>query len=446
MRRFYRLFPVCYLLLCAVPMLILLCFGPAEPAANQTLPAAPSLTRPGGGFNDEVLTELSDYTAQRFGLRQELVTLYARLNAAVFSESATDSVILGKDGWLFYADTLADYEGASALSDRSLWSAARTLFLIQEYASTQGAEFLFVMAPNKNTLYPAYMPDRFPRAQEPGNWERLQAQLQQQGVAYVDLTEVFGQLPSPAYYKTDSHWTPYGSAVAHDAILAALGRSSDLSGETFTSAVHTGDLYAMLYPASEGGETAPVLARERTFSHVGAFRSPEDMTIRTESGSGQGSLLMFRDSFGNTLYADMAESFATACFSRSMPLRLDLLASDPAETVVVELVERNLSWLATRPPVMPAPARTLEESPAAGAAAVPVSRQPAAQLDGLICYSGAVPELDADSPILLSLDGVLYEASPAGEGEGAFTLYGPEASEVSVLYRQGGVWYAADAE
>ena len=155
---------------------------------------------------------------------------------------------------------------------------------------------------------------------------------------------------------------------------------------------------------------------------------------------------MFRDSFGNTLYADMAESFATACFSRSMPLRLDLLASDPAETVVVELVERNLSWLATRPPVMPAPARTLEESPAAGAAAVPgvpAACGPAGRPD-LLFRRGTGTGCGL-SPSCLSLDGVLYEASPAGEGEGAFTLYGPEASEVSVLYRQGGVWYAADA-
>ena len=35
-------------------------------------------------------------------------------------------------------------------------------------------------------------------------------------------------------------------------------------------------------------------------------------------------------------------------------------------------------------------------------------------LEGLVCYTGAVARLDADSPVLVSLDGAGYEATPAG--------------------------------
>ena len=443
MKRFFVLFSVCFLVLCTVPMAALLLMGPTEPAANQTLASMPQLTDRNGAFNDEYLTELSEYVDQRFGFRQELITAEAKLTAAVFRESSTDSVILGKDGWLFYSDTLDDYQGSAPMPDRAIWSAARTLALVQEQAAARGASFLFVMAPNKNTLYPQFMPDRYPRSDRPSNWDRLQAQLDREGVAYVDLVDVLSAQPEPVYYRTDSHWTPYGSALAHDAILSALGVPSALAEEPFVQGAHVGDLQEMLYPADRTAEPSPTLARERTFTALGSFRSPEDLTIRTESDGSLGSLLMFRDSFGNTLYADMAESFSKACFSRAMPIRLDLLDSEAADTLILELVERNLQWLAERPPVMAAPVRETPESlPVDGSVTVAV--QDHTQLEGLQQYSGTVPQLDEDSPVYAVLDGVCYEATPAADG--SFTLYAPAAETVQILYCLDGQWQCRNGD
>ena len=445
MKRFAMVFVVLFLLLCVTPLAAMVVLGPAEAAANQVLAAAPGLTESDGSLNDAYFSELEDYVDQRFGFRQELITLRAKLTAAVFRESATDSVILGRDGWLFYQETLADYQGTAPLSDRSIWAAARTLALLQEQAAERGAEFLFVMAPNKNTLYPQYMPARYTAADTPSNWERLQMQLDIQNVGYVDLIPVLAAEPEPVYYRTDSHWTPYGSALAHDAILAALGVDADLAAEPFVEGEHLGDLQEMLYPADTAPEASPELARPRTFTHLGSFRSPEDLTIRTESDGALGSLLMFRDSFGNTLYADMAESFSRACFSRAMPVRLDLLESESADTLVLELVERNLVRLVTEAPTMEAPQREQPKDAVRTAESVAMTRQDAAQLEGMTRYSGTIAQLDADSPVYVALDGTCYEATPAGAGEGAFTLYAPAASAGEVFYRLEGQWICSEA-
>ena len=100
------------------------------------------------------LSDAADYFAGRFGLRQELITADAAVRAAVFHESAADDVLLGTDGWLYNADTLGDFTGSSAMTERQLWCAARNLALMQEYAASRGAQLLFVCAPNKNTVYP----------------------------------------------------------------------------------------------------------------------------------------------------------------------------------------------------------------------------------------------------------------------------------------------------
>ena len=71
-------------------------------------------------------------------------------------------MILGSDGWLYYAPTLADYTRSEPMTERELWCAARTLALLQEYVEGRGGQFLFTVAPDKSSLYGGHMPD-YPR-------------------------------------------------------------------------------------------------------------------------------------------------------------------------------------------------------------------------------------------------------------------------------------------
>ena len=76
---------------------------------------------------------------------------------------------------------------------------------------------------------------------------------------------------------------------------------------------HRGDLFEMLYLASSRTEDSPALAHARSFSYADDFHAADDQRIRTSSAA-SGTLLMFRDSFGNALHADLAEDFGVALF------------------------------------------------------------------------------------------------------------------------------------
>jgi len=155
------------------------------------------------------------------------------------------------------------------------------------------------------------------------------------------------------------------------------------------------------------------------------------MVIRTVSEGKNGTLLMFRDSFGNTLHQDLAESFSQACFSRAMPYDLSMLDAD---TLIVEIVERNLVDLSTKAPLMEAPVREMEIPEHKVSAKVTV-KTAKCKLEGCVEYSGFVEgEMDWNSPVFVAVDGVVYEATPAGKTENAFTLYAPEGEHVQVLY------------
>lgn len=435
------LFLCVFLLMCLLPLVGMAITGPSEAAANEILAAPPSLTRADGSFNTAVLNDTNDYFADHFSFRQELITADAKLEAAVFSESASKDVILGKDGWLFYQSTLDDYQGQNLLSDREIWSAAHCLALMQEYAQVHDASFLFAVAPNKNTLYPQYMPDRYLRTAQPGNAARLLEALQAAGVMTADLETVFLAEDSVLYQRLDSHWNNLGAALAHDTIMDALGKNAArfYVPDRFAAVKdHDADLYQMLFPAGKEKDVQLYPAWEWSFTCDRPIRSAEDQTIRTSCTDRDGKLLMFRDSFGNALYPFMAESFGSACFSRAMPYDLSLLESESADTLVIEIVERNIGWLSSRAPILPAPVREIRV-PEVCDPSVKYACTFSEKADGTVCCSGSLDcVVDSDSPIYLVCDGTVYEASPAGSGVAPFTAYLPsQPAALQVMFYRG---------
>ena len=434
------------LALCMIPSLGMLASPSQEAGANEVLAQMPKLRDADGNWNTGYLAGLKDYAEDHFFLRQSMISAWSALNVELLRTSISDGVILGRGGWLYYEGSLNDYTGAQPLSDREIFSAARNLALVKEYAESQGARFLFTIAPNKNSLYPEHMPS-FTVFSRERNAERLAAALEEQGVAYLDLFSVIGGEAETLYFTQDSHWNSKGAALGADAVNAALGRTSSYYEGPFTAqAVHPSDLYEMLYPTGTWLEDDQVYGGGLSFEYEAPIRSPENITIMT-TREGEGSLLMFRDSFGNLLYPYLADSFGSALFSRSTDYRLDFIAQRSADDVVVELVERNLSYLVENVPQMPAP---LREAPAAARSGGSVALATAASnyVPDCVRISGTLPQKpDAASPIYLHTGEGCYEAFQLSQG--GFSLFVPEpaltAGELSVLFEANGSWTAVSA-
>lgn len=338
------LFIALFLLMCLLPSAGMLIWGESGAAANEILADAPRLTGPDGRFNARVLNDASNYIADRFALRQQLVTAWAKLNAALLHSSVDEQVLLGREGWLYYSSTLDDYAG-TRLSDAELEQIAQNLAEIQAYAESQGLSFVFTVAPNKNSLYPEYMPGAIENRHENANLPALLPYLRRYGVRYVDLYSLFegGELQ---YYRTDSHWTARGAATAADELLAAMERASSYAAGDFGSGgVHKGDLYEMLYPAARGAEEELVYLGELSYSCQNDPNGGNAITIRTENGAAEGALLCWRDSFGNSLYPYLADSFGTALFSRAASYDFTRYDIRDYDVVLIEIVERNLPRL-----------------------------------------------------------------------------------------------------
>lgn len=418
-----KIFISVFILLCLIPSLGMAFFGPSSAAANEILASKPKLRDRSGSLNPDVLGDFADYVSDRFYLRQQCVTGWSLLNAKLFGTSVDGSVVLGRDGRLYYAESLDDYMGCG-MSEDELRSVARNLALMQEYCESEGMSFVFTVAPNKNSLYPEAMPAFIPNAHSSSNAARLPAVLREESVSYADLFSAIAAQPGTLYFMTDSHWTSEGAALGADTINAALGRESSFFTGTFdTVQEHRGDLYEMLYPAGTLTET-DLTSSVFTFTTASNPNGGDAHVIECTSPGADGSLCCWRDSFGNALYPWLAQSFGESVFLRSGTYDMLYAAQRGADCVVVEIVERNIPRLAQSMPVFPAPVRQTD---------IPA-------LSGTVEGSVSSGKDSAEGYVRVSCE---LSAAMCAPGQSAFFAVGDTVYEACVLSSGGSTSVAA---
>ena len=193
-----------------------------ETTENTELASFPEL-KTDEGWNQEYLSKMGAYFEDHFALRQYWVTANASLRSHVTQSSATDQVVLGKNDWLYFSETTADYQGTNLFSEREIYAILHNLKLIQNYVQEQGSAFYLMVPPNKNSLYDENMPYYYQKGDE-SDLEMLTERFQQEGISYIDLYEAFQEKEEVLYFQRDSHWNNQGALLAYRNLMEAIGK------------------------------------------------------------------------------------------------------------------------------------------------------------------------------------------------------------------------------
>lgn len=321
---------------------------------NKKLSEMPSLYD--DGVNVDYLSDLGGYFEDHFAFRNAMVNADSLIQSGVFDVSNMSTVVKGKNGWLYYTDTLNDYLGKNTMSERGIYNVAHNLSIVEEYVEGNGADFIVTIAPNKNSLYGENMPYYYSKkASDKKNINSLSPLLKSSNINYTDLFTLFENQSETLYLKRDSHWNNKGAMLAYNELMDDLGRDHDdySTTESLRTKTEYGDLNKMLYPLSAQPEWNYYYQKNYTYKYITETESVEDAWIETESKNGSGKLLMFRDSFGNTLLPFFAEEFEKAYFSKTTPYSIeDYMSEYNPDCVVIEKVERNIDEFASAPPLM----------------------------------------------------------------------------------------------
>lgn len=326
---------------------------------NKRMAEMPAI-KEDGKFNKDYLSDLGTYFNDHFAFRNYLVDADSRIQSGVFGESNVDTVLVGTDGWLYYSATVDNYLGQNRMSDRTMNNCVHNMKLFQDYVESQGAKFVLAVPPNKNSLYGDNMPYYYSyKVSDGSDIAVMTEKFVEAGINYVDLYDLLKNQDDTMYLKRDSHWNNMGALLAYNDILDAAKVDHDsYETEIFTRKKdYVGDLNSMIYPVSSQPEWDMYLDDDIwTYQYTTDTKSVEDIKISTSCDDADGSLLMYRDSFGNTLLPYMANAFRTASFSKNIPYNIssDMAANKP-DVVVVEKVERNIKEFASDPAVFQGP-------------------------------------------------------------------------------------------
>ncbi len=362
-----------------------------------------------GSLNESFMDDAESYVVKHFGFRNEILETYTFLQEKIFRKSAVDNVIVGEDGFLFLEETADDYTGNRNITGREVFQIQRTLELMQEYVETQNGKFLFVVAPNKNSLY-----DKMPYNYIKANEQSLAVKVlkEQENIPCVDLFQVFNETGEILYYATDTHWNEQGARLTYDSVMNKLDKEhDDFQSYSTKKAMIKGDLYQMLYPKKKKNEASYPYQKERAYHFVTKTRSHEEMYIVSVNENATDSLLMFRDSFANNWIPFFSDSYKYAIYDKRATLDLFQMEQYQSNTVIFEIAERNLNTIQSKTPLFMAPTRNIKIE---GVEKDFLKQCTVEKKESYLWLKGILEEnyIETESYIYLEKDGIYYELTP----------------------------------
>ena len=407
---------------------------------------APQLIK-NNAINNAFDDECEIWLNQNFPYRGSILSKTNQVLSEVLKNPAAN-VVAGKDGWLFSTETVDNYMDKNPMSAEEIRALGVTLSLIQEKVESRGGQFVFVPVPNKNSIYPEYMPIRYMKASD-NDLTRVYAQLDAADVSYInlmqELTAAKTGSPNQLYYRQDTHWTPMGAIIGYESIMEQFNKTSVIGGDYSYTADNSrvSDLAKLLYPDGSKTDEEFIINWESDYDSF-SFVYPSnvtdteaqllnfmsdredhdnDFTTQNTAVGDETALYMVRDSFARAMLPYMIESYSEARFVRSTTP--SFLKLNKKTDVVYEICERNLKNVIASAPVMYAPMRDSYD----GSVFVSEANTAFCENEGYAykIYGAVDPlMLGADGRVYVKLAGpevLMLEAFPTYDGEFGYTVY-----------------------
>ncbi len=296
------------------------------------------------------------YFSEHFSLRDPYVALHNEILFRFLGGNIYHNVLIGKEGWLYLTDedNLRYFQCDQPFTPGEVDTLVEHVREMHEFSKENGAEFVFLIAPDKESIYPEFLPEEIGTSGKSCRMDQVLEALQKAGLETLDLrkTLVTKKSSGQLYYKTDTHWNDTGAFVAYFAILSELKkvfpsleawRSSDFSPVNRSRAGDLSKLIPLFHPLSEEAVILEPIRDRKAVIEQGV----DDKTILSETGvNSYPDVVVFRDSFFMGLLPFFAENFNHSLYRWSFDFDNDLILSKKPDIVIYELAERYLNLLA----------------------------------------------------------------------------------------------------
>jgi alginate O-acetyltransferase complex protein AlgJ len=352
-RKYAKLLIVTFCALIALPGSTLLIWRQPQP-----LPKVAEVKCPPFELSVAWLAAAEQYFIANFGQKRRLVQLHNLLGFLVVGDLQSNSVLAGRDGWLFLKQSFGwqsfRSEKPMTSAERDGWE--RPLRAAKRDLDRRKVPLLYVIAPSKETIHPEYLPGGATRARSVSRLDEMLPVLQGAGIEYLDLRSALQETKAAGalYDRLDSHWNGRGGEVAARLMLertaSLLGLPPEYSAPVWsvTARRSPNDLGALLaldeYLTEDSNELQPTARRAVRLEPPESVIIPStDRTRRLVFQVADASLpkaLILRDSFGTMLVPALAEKFRRSVWLWTRTLDFRLLDQEKPDIVIYEITER----------------------------------------------------------------------------------------------------------
>lgn len=178
------------------------------------------------------------YFDDHFQLRDYFILGYNWLKVRIWKRPSNSKVIIGTDGWLFYAGdhVLEDFLSVERYSSEQLEARRRLLEGKRDWLARKGIRYLFVIPPNKQSIYAEFLPEAYQRLHGQSRLDQFVAYMQKHSdVDILDLRQALEAAKSDhqVYFRLDSHWNELGGLLASREIFKAVNHSLALDASRY---------------------------------------------------------------------------------------------------------------------------------------------------------------------------------------------------------------------
>lgn len=173
----------------------------------------------------------SVWAGNHAGFRRTLIRINNQVTFSLFRISPEESIVLGKDDYLFEKIYINSYLGNDYIGRARIVDRLKRVERFQEILKQHNVDFVLVFTPSKARILSDYLPDHLKSAGQPTNYETYCDVLSKEGskIHFLDLNRYYQLMRDtatlPLYPKGGTHWTNYSARrYALDTLVKFIGK------------------------------------------------------------------------------------------------------------------------------------------------------------------------------------------------------------------------------
>ncbi len=277
--------------------------------------------------NNSWMVDYEDYVKDQFALRDSWISLKSNVESFLLKTENND-ILFGKDDYLFTKTW--------SINDETRYE--NNVYALVKMAQRIGENANIMIIPSASNILSEKLPQNVPLIDENYYLDDIFAQLETTSANVIDVRDTLNEHEDDyIFYRTDHHWTSEGAFLSYEYYANLKGK--EVFNKSSTPYVNVEDFYGTHYSKARNSNVVPdTLTYYELDNNLDVLRTDENMETYYEpgpiydiskfeqrdkyaaflrgnngysvlSGSGEGKILVVKDSYANCFIPYLTASY-----------------------------------------------------------------------------------------------------------------------------------------